>query len=68
MTSEIRKWYAKLTQDEQLLFDERVAIMEYHGELDRTKAEEVAYYLHLHCMIHQGINAMSLKKRLTTGG
>ena len=43
MTEQIQKWYAGLSEDEQIDFDERAAIIEYHGEKPRELAEQLAY-------------------------
>ena len=46
MTREIEKWYQQcLTEDERMVFDERAAIMEFHGNIPRPRAEKLAYAL-----------------------
>lgn len=58
---EIRKWYKKLDPWEREAYDERVAIMEYHGEIERYKAELLAYRYMLHTQIHRHINRLALE-------
>lgn len=38
----IKSWYNKLSEDGQVLFDERAAIMEQEGKLSRVHAERHA--------------------------
>ena len=46
MTREIRKWYEQcLTEDERMMFDERAAIMEFHGNIPRPRAERLTYQM-----------------------
>lgn len=44
MTKEIKRWVEQcLDADERLLFEERAAIREYHGNLPRSQAERLTY-------------------------
>ena len=46
MMREIQKWYDQcLTEDERMLFDERVAILEFHGNIPRLRAEWLTYQM-----------------------
>ena len=46
MTQEIQKWYDQcLTEDERMVFDERAAILEFHGNIPRPRAEKLAYHV-----------------------
>lgn len=43
LDNKIKEWWEKLTEDEQYLFEERAAIIEYDGEKDRMSAEVLAF-------------------------
>ena len=59
MTQEVKKWLEQLDEDEQMTFEERAAIMQYHGNMPQKQAELLAFERQYSQMIHQELRRLS---------